>query len=148
MITSLLTLSVYAQSPSPELNHFATRGISFDYPTGYTVTDESAAEAQRFLLTRIGSSVQLTIFVMRRLTESDELPAAIDNFQESIIEKGGTTLGLANAPERAAIHAQLGSRQAEGVRLRSSSNSNRTGEVIWLEWNGRVVACPCQIRRR
>jgi len=140
MIFSLLTLSVCAQSPKPELNHFATRGISFDYPIGYSVTDESTAEAQSFILTRKGSSVELAIVVMRRITLPDELPAAIDNFKGPIIEKVGTTLGLANSPERMAIQTQLGSRQAEGVRLRSSRNGSRTGEVIWLQWDDRLVA--------
>lgn len=140
IIFSLASLSVYAQSLDPELNHFATRGISFDYPTGYSVADESTAEAQKFILTRKGSSVQLTIVVMRRITLANELPAAIDNFKEPIIDKVGTTLGLANSPERTAIQTRLGSREAEGVRLRSLRNSNRTGEVIWLQWNGRLVA--------
>ena len=67
MMICLLSLTVYAQSPDPELNHFATPGISFDYPAGYSVTDESTAEAQNFVLTRKGSSVQLTIVAMRRV---------------------------------------------------------------------------------
>src|SRR4026209_196432 len=80
MAFSLLTLSVYAQSPDAELNHFATRGISFDYPAGYSVADESTTEAQNFVITRKGSSIQLAIVVMRGVIQGNELPAATENF--------------------------------------------------------------------
>lgn len=140
IITSLLGLSVYAQSPGPGLNQFATDGISFDYPTGYSVADESTAEAQQFVITRKGSSVQLTIVVMRRMIQRNELPAAIENFKEPIIKKIRITLGQANSAGPIPIQSQLGPKQAEGVRLRSLGNRKRTADVIWLRWNFRLLA--------
>lgn len=140
MIVSLLSFNAYAQSPDPELNHLATGGISFDYPAGYAVTDKSTPETQEFVITRQGSSIQLTIIAMRRLISPNELPAAIEDFKESIIKKVGTTLSLTSSPERTDITSQLGSREAEGVRLQYSDNRIRTGEVIWLHWNSRLVA--------
>jgi len=140
IITSLLSLSVYAQSPRPGLNHFSTDGISFDYPNGYSVTDESTAEAQQFVITRKGSSVQLTIVAMRRMIQQNELQAAIENFKEPIIKKIGITFGQANSAGRIPIQSQVGPKQAEGVRLQSVGNRKRTADVIWLRWNFRVVA--------
>lgn len=141
MIVSMLSLSVYAQSPNLDVNHFSTSGISFNYPVGYSVTDESTAEAQRFTLTRKGSSVQLTIVATRRMVLLDEMPAAIQNFKEPIIKNVGTTLGPVNSQRRTPIQSQLGLKNAEGIRLQSSSrNRKRTGEVIWLRWNSRLVA--------
>jgi TonB family protein len=140
MIISLLSLGVYAQSPSSDLNQFSTHGISFAYPAGYSVTDESTAEAQRFVLTRKGSSVQLTIVAMRRLVLPNDMPAAIENFKEPIIKKVEMTLGLIDSTGRTAIQSQLGSRETEGIQLRSLGNRAMTGEVIWLRWNSRLVA--------
>lgn len=60
MLVSFLSVSVYAQAAAPELNHFTVEGISFDYPAGYSVADESTTDAQQFTLTRKGSSAQLT----------------------------------------------------------------------------------------
>src|ERR1041384_6877552 len=137
MIISLFSVSVYAQSPDPGLNHFSTYGISFEYPAGYSVTYESTAEEQRFILTRKGSSVQLTIVAMRRVVSGDEMPAAIENFKEPIIKQVGTTLGLVKSPELTSIQSQLGTKEVEGVRLQSLRNQKRTGEVIWLPWNSR-----------
>ena len=140
MIISLLSLSVYAQSPGPDRNRFSTHGISFEYPVGYSVTDESTAEAQRFILTRKGSSVQLTIVAMRRMVLTNEMPAAIENFKEPIIKNVETTLGVINSSGLTAVQSQFGARAAEGVRLRSLPDGTTTGEVIWLRWNSRLVA--------
>jgi len=140
MIIGLFSLSAYAQSPNPELNHFAAPGISFDYPAGYSVTDESTPEAQNFTLTRKGSSVQLTIVAPRRIVLRNELPAALDNFKEPIIKKVETTLGLTDSSTRTPIQSQLGSALVDGVRVQSSRNRNRTGDVIWLRSYSRLVA--------
>ena len=140
MIISLLSLSVYSQSAEPGLNRVSTEGISFDYPAGYSVTDESTEDAQQFVITRRGSSVQLTIVVLQRMIQQNEMPAAIENFKEPIIKQAGVTLGQANAEERTSIQTQLGTRQAEGVRLQSLGNRKRTADVIWLRWNFRLVA--------
>lgn len=138
-IILLLSQSVYTQSPGPDLNQFSTHGIFFEYPAGYSVTDESTAEAHRFILTRKGSSVQLTVLAMRRMVLPNEMPAAIENFKEPIVKNVETTLGLINSSGRTSIQYQLGSREAEGVQLRSLPKA-RTAEVIWLRWNFRLVA--------
>lgn len=140
MIISLLSLSVYAQSPDPKLNHLATREISFDYPAGYSVADESTTDVQRFIITRKGSSTRLTIVVRRPVTLSGESPAAIESFNEPIIKEVGLTLGLTNSAARSAIKTQVGPREAEGVRLRSLRIRKRTGEVIWLRMSFHLVA--------
>ena len=140
MIVSALSLSVQAQSAGPEPNHFSLDGISFDYPAGYSVSDESTNEALRLIVTRKGSSVQLTIVALRRMVLPSEMPAAAETFTEPIVKNVALTLGQANSPERSSIETSVGSGQAEGVRLRSSGNRKRTGEVIWLRMNFRLVA--------
>lgn len=140
MIISFLSVSVYAQSAGPKLNHFAADGISFDYPAEYSVTDESTPETQQFVITRKKSSVQLTIVATRRWILQKELPAAIENFTEPTLKKLATTLGQGNnSPERTSFQIQVGSKQAEGIRLQSPGNRPRTGEVIWLRLKLRLV---------
>ena len=140
IIISFLSVSAYAQSTGPELNHFAADEISFDYPADYSLKDESTPEAHQLILTRKGSSVQLTIVVMRRWTLQKDLPAALGNFTEPIVQKVTTTLAQGkNSPERSSFQTQVGPKQAEGVRLRSKGNRPRTGEVIWLRLKFRLV---------
>jgi len=137
MIVSLLSAGIYAQSAGSELNHFAAENISFDYPAAYSVTEESTPEAQQFVIKRKGSSVQLTIVVMQRLVLRNELPAAIDKFTEPLVKNVAATLGAGkNSPERTSFQTQIGTKQAEGIRLRST---RRTGEVIWVRWSLRLI---------
>jgi hypothetical protein len=132
IVISLLCLSVYAQAGGPELQQFTADGFSFNYPGGYSITDESTDDAQRLILTRKGSSVQLTIVVLRRIVRRDELPAAFEQITEPLIKQVATKLTKDKTPpERTAIKTQVGSSEAEGVRLRSGSDKS-TGEVVWL----------------
>lgn len=139
MIVSFFSLSVYAQSAATRRNHFSTEGISFDYPSGYSVSDESTTETHQFIITRKRSSVQLTIISPRRIVLPDEMPAAADNLTEPIVKRVALTLGRPNSAGTP-IQIYVGSRRAEGVRLRSPGIRKRTGEVIWLRFDLRLVA--------
>lgn len=140
-IVLVLSLGVCAQSETPKLNHFAADGVSFDYPDAYTVKDESNTEAQRLTLTRRGSSVQLTIVAKKGWVLSNEVPAAIEKTTEPLVKQVSETLGGGtNLTERAMIKTMVGSKEAEGVRLRSSATSKRTGEVIWLRLSLRLIS--------
>lgn len=139
MTISLLSVSVYAQSAGAQLNHFAADGLSFDYPAGYSLKDESNTEAQRLIITRKGSSVQLTIVVTRDIVLKNELSAAIENFTEPLVKKVALTIGQGkNSPERGPFQIEVASKQAEGVRLRSTGGKT-TGEVIWLRLSLHLV---------
>ena len=139
MIISFLSVAIYAQSAGPELTHFAAEGISFDHPAGYSVTEESTAETRQFVITRKGSSVHLTIVVTKRLVLRNELPAAIENFTEPLLKNVAVTLGPGkNSPERTSFQTQIGTKQAEGIKLRSIRGT-KTGEVIWVRWSLRLI---------
>src|SRR6185503_717819 len=141
MIISILSVSTYAQSAGTELNHVAAEGISFDYPSGYSVTEESTPETQQFVIKRKGSSVQLTIVVTQRAVLRNELPAAIENFTEPLLKQVAVTLGSSkSSSERTSFQTQIGTKQAEGVRLRSTRSETKTGEVIWVRWKLRLIA--------
>ena len=138
-IVLVLSFGVCAQSAASELKHFAADGVSFDYPDAYTVKDESNSEAQRFILTRRGSSVQLTIVAKKGWVLSNEVPAAIEKSTAPLIQQVAATLGT-NPAQRTSIKPMVGSKEAEGVRLRSSANSKRTAEVIWLRLSLRLIS--------
>ena len=141
MIISILSVSTYAQSAGTELNHFAAEWISFDYPSGYSVTEESTLETQQFVIKRKGTSVQLTIVVTQRAVLRNELPAAIENFTEPLLKQVAVTLGSSkSSSERTSFQTQIGTKQAEGVRLRSTRSETKTGEVIWVRWKLRLIA--------
>ena len=140
MIISLLTLSVYAQAIEPGLNRFTSDVVSFEYPAGYSVTEESTEEAKQFVITRQGKSIQLTIIVKRAMILGHEMPAALESFKEPLIKNAGMTIGDASSSKGTSIAIQFGTRQAEGVRLRSQRNGITHADVVWLRWNFRLAA--------
>lgn len=138
VIISFLSISVCAQSAGPEMKRFDVDKLSFEYPAEYSLTDESTDQAQQLILTRRGSSVKLAIVATRRLILSNDLPAAIDNSTQPLIKKVALTLGDSKKPvERTSFTTQVGPKEAEGVRLRSSGS---TGEVIWLRLGLRLIS--------
>lgn len=139
MIISFLGVNVYAQSAAPELKHFAVEGISFDYPDGYSVKDESTPEERQFIITRNGSSVQLTIVIPKRMVLRSQLPAAVENFTQPMVKQVAITLGEdKNSPEQTRFQTRIGTNEAEGIRLRST-RGKKTGEVIWGRWSLHLV---------
>ena len=97
-------------------------------------------EAQQFVIKRKGSSIELTIVVTRRLVLRNELPAAIDNFTKPLLKRIAVTLASGkNSPERTSFETRIGTKQAEGIRLRSTRNGTKTGELIWVRWSLRLI---------
>ncbi|HEU4869448.1 MAG TPA: hypothetical protein VFT08_01190, partial [Pyrinomonadaceae bacterium] len=134
-----LGVSVYAQAAGPELNHFTAEDVSFDYPSGFSVKNESTQEAEQLIITREGSSIQLTVVVLRRLILKNDLPAESEKFTQPMLKKIAITLGqVKNSTEPTRFQTQIGTKQAEGVRLRSASGK-KTGELVWLRWSLRLV---------
>lgn len=138
-ITAFLCFSAPAQSTDAEMNHFSEDGVAFDYPDGWSITDESTPEAIQLALTRKGSSVQIMIVVKRDITLRKDLPAAKENFAEPLVKKVATKVG--GAVESADVHLQVGTTEAEGVRLHGAVNKQpRTGEVFWLRIHLRLIS--------
>ena len=133
----LMSVSAYAQSATAELNHYEADRISFDYPAGFLLKDESTSEAQQLTITRGGSSVRLTITSIRTFVLQAHLPAAIQQFKEPAIKNVTLTLGQTTEPK--SFQTQVGGKQAEGVRLQSTGKKIMTGEVIWLRLRFRLL---------
>src|SRR6185503_17235924 len=69
----LLGASVAAQNPK----HFTKDGLSFDYPDGWTITDESNSDAQQLTLRRADSEAMIKFFVHRgKVNSPDKLVQA------------------------------------------------------------------------
>jgi hypothetical protein len=123
--------------------HLAKEGLSFDYPAGWTLSDESNSDAQQFSLGKPNSDAQLKVFVHRGKAETPEKlakakTAFIDPYIKSIndtfVSFGGTK------PESKPTTVPVGAVQAEGVQL-STSLGGEKGEatIAWLALGDRVV---------
>ena len=140
ILINFLCLSAYAQSGQPELNHFSVDGISFDYLAEYSVADESTNDAQRLILTRKGTSVQLTIVVLRRVILSNELQAAFEQSTKPLINEVAAKLTTDKTPpKRTSTKIQVGPWEAEGLLLQSNTGKS-ISEIVWLRLGFRLTS--------
>ena len=57
--------SALAQTPATDAKQFAKDGLSFSYPNGWTLEDESNDDAQNYNIGRADSEAQMRVFVFR-----------------------------------------------------------------------------------
>jgi len=125
-----------------DARHFARDGLSFDYPNGWTITEESNSDAQQLTLSRSDSDAQIRIFVHRGKVDTPEKfakakTAFIDPYVKSLND---SFVSMGAKPESSPASSQIGGAAAEGVRLRASL-SGEPGEanVYWLMLGNRVT---------
>lgn len=134
----------HAQTPT---QHYDKDGLAFDYPNGWTLTDQSNKDLQQLTLARSDSEAQIGVFVHRGKVDTPEKMARaktafIDPYIKSIdkmfIDNGAKT-------EQSTASTQVGAATAEGVHLRASFGGE-TGEagIYWLTIGNRVVMLTFQ----
>ena len=134
----LMVVGVAAQNTK----HFTKDGLSFDYPDGWTIIDESNADAQQLTLSRPDSDAMIKFFVHRgKVNTPDKVAQAktkiIDPYL-SYTEKQFVQMGA--KPERAAATTQIAGTDAEGVRI-TAILDGEPGEagVYWATVGERLV---------
>lgn len=139
----LLMIPIVGPGQTPEnTNHFAKDGLTFDYPKGWTLQDQSTANAQQLTLALADSDAQIRIFVHRGKADTPEKMAmAKRGFIDPYVKSTNDTFVQAGAkPEQTPDSAQIGGASAEGVRIRATL-SGETGEasIYWASLGNRVV---------
>ena len=121
---------------------FTKDGLSFDYPDGWTVTDESNTDAQQLTLNRADSDALIKFFVHRgKVNTPDKLAQAKARIIEpylSYTEK--QFVGMGAKPERVPANTQIGGVDAEGVRI-TAILDREPGEaaIYWATVGERLV---------
>jgi hypothetical protein len=134
----LMVVGVAAQNNK----HFTKDGLSFDYPEGWTITDESNSDAQQLTLNRSDSEALIKFFVHRgKVNTPDKLAQAKAKIIEpylSYTEKQFVAMGA--KPERAAATTQIAGADAEGVRI-TAILDREPGEagIYWTTVGERLV---------
>jgi len=141
-IALVVSLPALAQTPAAvEVKHFDADRLSFDYPAQWTLTDKSTPQAQHLILTRKGSSVEITIQAQREIILRAQMADARRDITEPLISEIARKMGAtAKAPERTPSRIMVGGVEAEGLRLHATpGRGSKTGEVYWLRLGLRFV---------
>jgi len=139
-LTALLLLA--AGVSAQDTKHFAKDGLSFDYPNGWTIVDDSNPDAQQLKLARSDSDAMIQFFVHRGKVNSPEKMAQaktkiIDPYV-NFTEKQFVQMGA--KPERKAATTEIGGAAAEGIRI-SAVLGKESGEagIFWGTVGERLV---------
>lgn len=137
-----ILLTCLFSSETQSVKNFAKDGLTFNYPSGWTLQDSSSADKQEMTLARANSDAQIRIFVYRAKIETPErLAEARAKLVEPYIESNFKTFQqMGGKPERAAISSEIGGVKAEGVRIRAVLEGDPgAAETYWALLGERLV---------
>lgn len=135
-------LLVVAGVAAQNNKQFTKDGLSFDYPDGWTIVDESNTDAQQLTLGRADSEAMIKFFVHRGKVNTPEkmaqAKAKIIEPYLSYTEK--QFVGMGAKPERVAATTQIAGAEAEGVRI-TAILDREPGEagIYWVTVGERLV---------
>ena len=136
-VTFLFCLVVMAQTPK----NFAKNGVSFDYPSEWTLTEDSTDDAQQLMLSRSDSDAAIRIFVHKGRISQEKLPDAKKAFIDPYINatmKQFVTMGA--KPEQSPDTSEIGGVKADGTNITASLGGEAgASKIYWAVVGERVV---------
>jgi hypothetical protein len=136
-LTFVCCLTASAQTPKT----FTQEGLSFDYPSDWTLQDTSNKDAQQLGLTKSNSDVQIVVFVHRGRISQEKLPDAkkafIDPYINSTVKQ---FVSMGAKPEQSPDTSEIGGVKADGVIISASlGGESGAAKIYWAVVGQRVV---------
>jgi hypothetical protein len=140
MLVALLWIScVVAAAQTPK--NFTKNDLSFDYPDGWTLTDDSDGDAQQFTLTKSNSDVQIRIFVHKGHVSPEKLPDAKKAFIDPYVAATAKQfVAMGAKPEQSPDTTEIGGVKADGVKISASLGGEPGAAKIYWALVGQRVA--------
>jgi hypothetical protein len=136
------SMSALAQTPPAEGKQLSRDGLSFNYPNGWTLVDESNADAQNFNIGRADSDAQMRVFVFRTpVTTPERLAEAkkvlVDPYVASTMRQFEQ---MGAKPQKSPASTEIASVASEGVRIAASLEGvPGAAEIFWGVVGNRLV---------
>jgi len=134
-------LSAVAVAQAGDTKSFAKDGLSFDYPAGWSVQDDSSTDAQQLMLSRSDSDAQIRLLVHRGNIKAEKLPDAKKAFIDpyiSYLNKQFESIGA--SPKQSPDASEIGGLKAEGVSVTASIGGEPgAAKIYWALVGQRVV---------
>jgi hypothetical protein len=121
--------------------NFTKNNLSFDYPDGWNLVDDTNEDAQQFTLTKANSDVQIRGFVHKGRTPPEKLPDAKKAFIDPYIAATAKQFVQMGAkPEQAPDTTEIGGVKADGVNISASLGGEKgAARIYWALVGQRVV---------
>lgn len=120
---------------------FTKDNLSFDYPDGWQVVDDTNEDAQQFTLTKTNSDVQIRGFVHKGRITTEKLPEAKAKFIDPYIAATSKQFVQMGAkPEQSPDTTEIGGFKADGVNISASLGGEKgSARIYWALVGQRVV---------
>ena len=144
LLVSLMLCAWYvmAQTTASDAKEFNQDGLSFSYPAGWAVNDNSNTDAQQMTFGRADSDAQITVFVFRTPVTT---PEKVAEAKAVLVDKyiASTTKSFEQAaahPSSAPVTTEIGGVKSEGVRISASLDGVPGAALIqWAVVGQRLV---------
>lgn len=133
-------VAVSAQTAGND-KQFSKDGLTFDYPTGWTLQDDSNRDAQNLTLARADTDVSVNVFVHRGKTTPEKLPEAKKAFIDPyILARGKQFVAMGAKPEQAPDSSDIAGVKADGVAITASLGGEPgAARIYWALIGNRVT---------
>jgi hypothetical protein len=139
IVALLLTCSfaTFAQATKT----FAKDGVSFDYPSAWTVQDASKSDSLQLTLARSDSDAQIKVFVYRSKIAPDKMAEARAKLVDPYVESTFKTFQQMGAnPQRSPINTVISGVPAEGIKIGATLEGEPGAALIyWAVIGERLV---------
>jgi len=139
LVALIFASCVLAAAQTPQ--NYSKENLSFDYPQGWTLVDDTNRDALQFTLTKANSDVQIRGFIHKGRIPPDKLPEAKLKFIDPYIEATAKQFVQMGAkPEQSPDTTEIGGIKADGANI-TASLGGETGaaKIYWALVGQQVV---------
>jgi len=120
---------------------FTKDGLSFEYPAGWTIQDDSNNDGQSLTLARADSDVSINVYVHRGRITPEKLPDAKKAFIDPYIDaRAKQFISMGAKPVQAADSTEIAGAKADGVVISASLGGEAGAARIYWAIIGQRVA--------
>ena len=117
-LTAAVVRSQQPPTSNPGVKHFAKDGLSFDYPTGWEITDQSTGQLQYLSLARDGYAGIMVRSPRGGIDSKEKEDQAKQLIQEGFIQAWAKNFADSGAKaDRSVVSTEIAGVLAEGTRL-------------------------------
>jgi hypothetical protein len=140
LLLSVLSVAFVSSVAQTQSKTFNANGVSFDYPDGWVLHDDSNSDAQQLTLARANNDVQIRVFVHKGRLTAEKLPDAkkafIDPYIASTVKQ---FVAMGAKPEQSPDSTEIAGAKAEGVKIAANLGEPGAAKIYWALVGQRAV---------
>ena len=134
----LASSAVFSQTAKKQ---FTKDGVTFEYPQGWALQDDSDKDGQNITLARADLDVSINVYVHRGRVTPEKLPDAKKAFIDPyVLARTKQFIASGAKPEQTPDSTEIGGQKAEGVVISASLGGEKgAAKIYWTVVGQRVV---------